>query len=175
MRSSPALVCLTLIASCGVFAAVGCSSTRIERYFTNDNAPQAVATPGVGVQLLYFKQSMRHFYATVRITNSGTTPLVFQRQGAGRADVLLQTEGKSYSAEAPSHASWSPWTGTVELTPEQLARLEIAPGASAEVSLRWEFPSNTSTYRFDWLLVFHGLRRQDQEVPDILLATPGEG
>ena len=171
----PRFSALALLLVCGLLAASGCASSRIERYFTSENAPAVDASKdGVRLQLLYFKQSMRHFYAIVRITNNGSTPLVFSRQGDDQGQALLLAEGKSYPAEAPSHASWTPWTGTVEQNREQLAKLEIAPGTNSEVSLRWEFPTNTSTYRFDWQLVFHGLRRGEQTVPDITVGNPGE-
>ena len=166
MRLLPLTALLLVLAAC--------ASSRIERYFTEDQAPAVATQDGVRAQLLYFKQSMRHFYATVRLTNSGATPLVFQRSGPGAAQVSLSAEGRTQIADPPTHATWTPWTGTVEQTPEQIARIELAPGASADVSLRWEFPSNTSTYRFDWQMVFHGLQRDGQPTQDLVIPSPGE-
>lgn len=161
---------------CLVFAAVlgsGCAPTRIEHYYVPETAP-AVSHDDVTITLLYFKQSQRHFYATARLTNTGTAPLTMQRTGSEAATVTLTAEGLKQLSDAPTRSTWTPWTGTVEHSNEYIARAELAPGASREFSLRWEFPTTLSTYGFDWSITVHGLRRETGMVPDLVLQAPAD-
>ncbi len=149
-----------------------CSTARIERYYQAEHAPVVTTADGVAGKLLYFKQSMRHFYATVRLTNTGTTPLVLPRTGPQAAQIQLLAEGRTLLADPPSSASWTPWTGVVEQDPASAAQVVIAPGANYELSLRWEFPQTTATYRFAWQLVIKGLLRGDTPSPDLVIPAP---
>lgn len=151
----------------------GCADSRIERYYAVEDAPKATEGDGVTVRLLYYKQSMRHFYATLRVTNDSIGTVTFIRAGDGTGDVLLDVAGTTYIAEEPTHNTWTPWTGIVERSPDQIGRLSLAPGASTEISLRWAFPSTQASYAFDWTMRFHGLKRGDALVPDVVLKSPG--
>jgi hypothetical protein len=151
-----------------------CSTARIERYYQAENAPDATTADGVAGKLLYFKQSMRHFYATVRLTNTGTTPLVLPRSGPQAAQIQLLAEGRTLLADPPTSATWTPWTGVVEQDPTKLARVEIAPGAHYELSLRWEFPQTTTTYRFAWQVVIKGLVRGEAPSADLVIPAPAD-
>ncbi len=167
MRLLPALPFVLLVLG-------GCADSRIERYYTAENAPKATAAEGVAVSLLYYKQSMRHFYATLQVTNNSIGTVTFTRAGDGTGDVLLDVAGTTYIAEEPTHNTWTPWTGIVERSPDQIGRLSLAPGASGEISLRWAFPTTLPTYAFDWTMRFRGLKRGDALVPDVVLKSPGK-
>lgn len=152
-------------------ACVGCAPTRIERYYTVEAAP-TVTQAGTTAKLLYFKQSQRHFYATIRFMNHGTVPLVAVRSGADAVQITLQTESLKQVADGPARSTWTPWTGTVEQTETKAARVELAPGESREVTLRWEFPTTVGSYTYSWTMTFHGLRRGDSVEPDLLIPSP---
>ena len=149
-----------------------CSTARIERYYQAEQAPVVTTADGVAGKLLYFKQSMRHFYATVRLTNTGSTTLVLPRTGPQAAQIQLVAEGRTMLADPPASATWTPWTGVVEQNPAKAARVEIAPGASYELSLRWEFPQTTATYHFAWQLVIKGLLRGESPSADLVIPAP---
>lgn len=154
-----------------VFAAVGCAPTRIERYFTLEAAPVSKVT-GVTAKLLYFKQSQRHFYATVRYVNTGTTPLVAMRSGPDAVTITLQTDSLKQVADGPTRATWTPWTGTVEQTEVKAARVELAPGELRDITLRWEFPTTIGSYTYAWTMTTQGIRHADVQVPDIVIHSP---
>lgn len=163
-----------LAISLTLLALGGCADSRIERYYAVEDAPKATAPEGVSVSLLYYKQSMRHFYATLRVTNDSVGTVTFTRAGDGTGDVLLDVGGTTYIADEPTHNTWTPWTGIVERSPDQIGRLSLAPGASSEISLRWAFPTTQPTYAFDWTMRFRGLKRGDALVPDVVLKSPGK-
>ncbi len=154
-------------------ATLGCSPARVEHYYTVENAV-TTTHDGVTAKLLYFKQSQRHFYATIRLANSGTEPLAMKRSGTDAATVLLRAEGSTHPAEAASSSTWTPWSGTVIQDNDQLALLQIAPGKSSDLSLRWEFPATMSTYYFDWSITLHGLTRGDGVVSDLVMNAPAD-
>jgi hypothetical protein len=170
MRPTTVLIPMLLVS---LFA--GCSSSRIERYFPQERAPKTASADGAELTLLYFKQSMRHFYGTIRITNRGSTALTFTRVGDGTGDAILSIGNQTYIADEPTHTTWTPWTGTVERTPDQIGRFTLPPGASTELSLRWAFPISQPSYEFDWTIRLTGLKRDQVVVPDLLLPSPGPG
>lgn len=170
MRPTAILLPLLLLG-----ALAGCSSSRIERYFAIEHAPKTASNDGAELTLLYFKQSMRHFYGTIRITNHGTGNLTFTRVGDGTGDAVLLIGSQTFIADEPTHTTWTPWTGTVERTPDQIGRFSLAPGASTELSLRWAFPITQPSYEFDWTIKLTGLKRNQVAVPDLVLPSPGPG
>jgi len=151
--------------------AVGCTPTRIERYFTLEAAPVS-KVDGVTAKLLYFKQSQRHFYATVRYVNTGTIPVIAVRSGPDAATITLQTDNLKQVADGPTRATWTPWTGTVEQTEVKAARVELAPGESRDITLRWEFPTTIGSYTYTWKMTTHGIRHGDGLVPDLVIHSP---
>lgn len=166
MRVLPCSVILVL-----VLVAVGCTPTRIERYFTLEAAPIS-KVDGVTAKLLYYKQSQRHFYATVRYVNTGTTTLVAMRSGPDAATITLQTDSLKQVADGPTRATWTPWTGTVEQTEAKAARVELAPGESRDITLRWEFPTTIGSYTYAWKMTTHGIRHGDELVTDLVITSP---
>jgi hypothetical protein len=166
MRALP----ITGILLCLV-ALIGCAPTRIERYYTLEAAP-TVKLAETSAQLLYFKQSQRHFYATVRFVNHGMAPLVAVRSGAEAVQITLETAQLKQAADGPTRSSWTPWSGTVEQTEAKAARVELAPGEARDVTLRWEFPTTVGSYSYAWTMTFHGLRRGDGLEPDIVINSP---
>ena len=162
-----ALIGILLLA---LFAS-GCAPTRIERYFTLEAAPVS-KVDGVTAKLLYFKQSQRHFYATVRYENTGTTPLVAVRSGPDAVTITLQTDNLKQVADGPTRATWTPWTGTVEQTEVKAARVELAPGDSRDITLRWEFPTTIGSYTYAWTMTTHGIMHGDVLVPDLVIYSP---
>ena len=168
MRVLPLLAsALLLIVLCS------CAERRIERYYSTTNSPLTLA-PEMRWQVLYYKQSMRHMYATLRVTNTGSQPLLIRRTGADAATFTLLVEGTSVPSDPPTRASWTPWDGIVELTDAQVAKQEIAPGATADFTLRWEFPTTTSTYLFAWTVRIAGLLRDGKVLPDVAIQVPVE-
>jgi hypothetical protein len=157
-----------------VLLLAACASARIERYYQAEQAPVTTSADGVEGRLLYFKQSMRHFYATVRLTNRGTTPLILPRTGPQAAQIQLLAEGRTLLADPPASATWTPWTGVIEQDPAKAALLEIAPGADYDLTLRWEFPKTTTTYRFAWQLAIKGLRRGETVSADLVIPAPAD-
>lgn len=153
------------------FIIAGCTPTRIERYYTIEGAPESSVT-GLTAKLLYFKQSQRHFYATVRYVNTGTVSLTAIRSGPDAATITLQTGSLKQVADGPTRATWTPWTGTVEQTEVKAARVELAPGESRDITLRWEFPTTIGSYTYTWTMTTHGIRQGDALVPDIIINSP---
>ena len=163
LLSTGILLCLVALSAC--------SPTRIERYYTVEGSP-TVEVAQISAKLLYFKQSQRHFYATVRFVNRGTVPLVALRSGPEAVQITLETANLKQTADGPARSSWTPWTGTVEQTEAKAARIELAPGESREVTLRWEFPTTVGSYTYTWTMTFHGLRRGEQIEPDVVIHSP---
>lgn len=151
-----------------------CATARIERYYPVDRAPLVTTSDGVGGRLLYYKQSMRHFYAIVRLTNHGQTPLTLIRSGPQAAPIELLAENRTLRADPPGSATWTPWTGVVSQDQASASQIELAPGAEHDLTLRWEFPQTTTTYRFSWQLVIKGLRRGETVGPDLVIPEPAD-
>ena len=118
---------------------------------------------------------MRHLYGTIRITNRGTGNLTFTRVGDGTGDAILTIGDQTFIADEPTHTTWTPWTGTVERTPDQIGRFNLAPGTSTELSVRWAFPITQPSYSFAWTIKLTGLKRDQVAVPDLVLPSPGPG
>lgn len=163
LRSVLALIFLMAVCSC--------SSTRYERYFTKDNAP-TVEAAGATWKLLYFTQSQRQISALIFVSNDGPEPLVIHRAGPTAATFTLVQEEFKLLADPPMTTIWSPWTGTVERTKEDLEHQVISPGQSQQISLRWQFPTTTKTFTYTWSLVIAGLFRGSVPLDPIELIAP---
>ncbi len=146
----------SLLALLLLVGACSCAPSRYERYFTKENAP-TTESQGALWQLLYFTQSQRQISALLYVTNRGTEPLVIKRLGTDAATFTLVMEGTKIPADPPLSTIWSPWTGTVERTREEIATQVVSPGQSLQLSLRWQFPLLTKTHTYAWSVIIAGL------------------
>ena len=161
----------SLLALFLVLAVCSCSSTRYERYFTKENAP-TVEAQGATWKLLYFTQSQRQISALIYVSNQGTEPLIIHRAGPTAATFTLVQEEFKLLADPPLATIWTPWTGTVERTNEELASQVVSPGQSQQISLRWQFPTTTKTFTYKWSLVIAGLARGAVALDPVELFAP---
>lgn len=164
------VVALTLIL--GPMVLCGCASTRYERYFTKEDAA-TTESQGATWKLLYFSQSQRQISALLYVTNQGTEPLIIHRQGADAATFTLVLEGNvRVQSDPPLATLWSPWTGTVERTADELAHQVISPGQSLQISLRWQFPVTTKSFTYSWTVVIAGLTRGTVPLDPVEVIVP---
>lgn len=162
-RSLAALILLLITCSC--------APSRYERYFTKENAP-TTESQGANWQMLYFTQSQRQISALLYVTNLGKEPLVIKRLGPDAATFTMVIENFKVLSDPPMATIWSPWTGTVERTREEVANQVVSPGQSMQISLRWEFPVTTKTHTYAWSVVIAGLIRGTAALDPIEVFAP---
>jgi hypothetical protein len=156
-----AIIILTL-------TACGGDKVRTEHTFPVDQAISVSNPEGVTAKMIYFKQSQRYLIVSFQIINSTADKIGLKNDsGSQLAGFTATCEGRQINADRRGTTGWSPFTGVQHNNTGASGVLEIGPGQTTEVQVRWNYSPALSRKDFDWTVVIGNIFQGDKKLGDL--------
>jgi len=167
---------LVLIACTLIMLGVdGCGSKRkLEERFSAGDAPTASNDGGVTVRIIHFKQSDHYLVANINVVNN-SPDVVLIKNGDGNSLPAFKAviDGNTYYASRRGNGTWNPWTGYQPRPGLPETDLELSPGSTIGMELRWDCEASRRDY--DWSITVTNLTSHDRHLGDVTIPWPQGG
>jgi len=152
----------------------GGSKRKLEQSFPAGEAPTASNDAGVNVRITHYKQSDHYLIVNMTITNNGTDEVqIHNGDGNSLPSFQANIDGAVHEAERRGHGSWNPWTGYEPRPGVPWGDIELPPGNTAGIEIRWDCSASRKDYA--WTVTLRHLESHDHKLGDISITYPSGG